>query len=140
MGPRSRGPPLWKRPGSTPSGPRPKPRRRLVELGERAALAPIDSPQAISRFLSGVRPARLFIVETEIWPHWLMAARAAQLPVAFVSARLSERSVRGYQRLGSPLMSLIDGVAAVLCQSTEDAARWRAIGARVDRIAITGNL
>ena len=115
-------------------------RARLLSLGERAALAPIDSPQAVRRFLAGVRPKRLFVVETEIWPHWLLAARSEALPVAFVSARLSERSVRGYRRLGAPLRGLLAAAAAVLCQSEDDARRWIALGARAERVAVTGNL
>src|SRR5262249_47567626 len=85
-------------------------------------------------------PARLFVVETEIWPHWLLAARAGGTPFAFVSARLSERSVRGYRRLGAPLRALLAAAAAGLCQSEDDGRRWLALGARPDRVAVTGNL
>jgi 3-deoxy-D-manno-octulosonic-acid transferase len=105
-----------------------------------AALAPIDSPQAVARFLAGARPARLFVIETEIWPHWLLGARRAGLPVSFVSARLSQRSVARYQSLGPGLRRLIGGLALVLCQSEADAGRWRAIGAPAERTRVTGNL
>ncbi len=115
-------------------------RERLLALEWPVSLAPIDAPQAVGRFFAAVRPRRLFVVETELWPHWLLHARAARVPVAFVSARLSERSVRGYGRLGEGLRELAGGLEAVLCQSDEDAARWQRIGAPAARIRVVGNL
>ena len=115
-------------------------RQRLAALGEPASLAPIDSPQAIRRFVSGVKPERLLLLETELWPHWLLRAETDGLPVAVVSARMSDRSVKRYRRLGSGLRRLVGGLAAVLCQSDEDVHRWLAIGARPERTLAVGNL
>ena len=118
----------------------------LVAPGEgaipalRAAFAPIDSPQAVRRFFAGVRPARLFILETELWPHWLLQARAAGVPVAVMSARLSPRSLVRYKRLGRALHDLVHGFEAVLCQTAEDLGRWVALGARPERSDVMGNL
>jgi len=115
-------------------------RARLRQLDPNSTLAPIDSPQAIARFLAGVRPERMFLLETELWFHWLMATRAAGVPVAVVSARLSSRSVPNYRRFGAPLKGLIGGLAAVLCQSELDAERWLALGAPPARTVVVGNL
>jgi 3-deoxy-D-manno-octulosonic-acid transferase len=115
-------------------------RGRLAALGAPVSLAPLDAPGPVARFFETVAPRRLLIVETEVWPHWLEAARARAVPVAFVSARLSERSLAGYRRLGTPLRDLCAGLAAVLCQSEGDAERWRALGAPADRVRVTGNL
>jgi len=115
-------------------------RMRLATFGDSVSLAPIDAPQAVGRFLAGVRPRRMLLVETELWPHWLLRARASQIPVAVVSARLSERSVARYGRLGPELRRLVSGLAAVLCQTPEDLGRWRALGAPPERTAVTGNL
>jgi 3-deoxy-D-manno-octulosonic-acid transferase len=115
-------------------------RDRLVRLPASVSLAPIDAPQAVRRFFDGVRPERVFLLETELWPHWLIGARRRRLPVAVVSARLSARSVSRYRRLGARFRHLIGDLAAVLCQSDEDVSRWRAIGARADRTAVVGNL
>jgi 3-deoxy-D-manno-octulosonic-acid transferase len=115
-------------------------RARLAETGHLVSLAPIDAPQAVSRFLAGVRPERLFIVETELWPHWLLAARRQRIPVAIVSARLSARSVGRYARLGAGLHGLVAGLEGVLCQSETDRGRWLALGARPERTVVAGNL
>ena len=115
-------------------------RERLRAAGRDAVLAPLDTPQAVRRFHHDVRPARLFLIETELWPHWLLEARRAKLPVAVVSARLSERSVHRYQRLGGELRALIAGLAAVLCQGDDDLQRWLALGALAERTCVVGNL
>lgn len=115
-------------------------RARLRALDPTATLAPMDAPQMVARFFDGVRPARLFLIETELWPHWLLRARADGVPVAVVSARLSPRSTGRYRRFGRPLRDLLGGVAGVLCQSEADAERWRAIGAAPARTVVVGNL
>lgn len=113
---------------------------RLGALGQPAAIAPLDSPQAAARFFSGVTPRRCFLLETELWPHWLMQARASRVPVAVVSARLSSTSVTRYRRLGAGFRGLVSGLEAVLCQSETDLERWRSLGARAEVSTITGNL
>ena len=115
-------------------------RDRLAAIEANVSLAPIDSPQGVRRFFQGVQPHRLFLIETELWPHWLLRARAEHVPVAVLSARLSARSVQRYLGLGSELRGLVRGLDAVLCQTELDAERWRAIGADPARVAVIGNL
>jgi 3-deoxy-D-manno-octulosonic-acid transferase len=62
------------------------------------------------------------------------------VPVAIVSARLSERSLSHYRTLGSGLRELVHGLAGVLCQSDADARRWVALGAEPTRVEVVGNL
>jgi 3-deoxy-D-manno-octulosonic-acid transferase len=114
-------------------------RARLASEGPSVSLAPIDSPQAVARFFDGVAPRRVFIVETELWPHWLIEARDRDVPVAILSARLSGRSVVSYRRLGAGLGRLIGGLSGVLAQTPDDAARWRALGAPASRTEVVGN-
>jgi len=113
---------------------------RLGALRQPAAVAPLDSPQAAARFFTGVTPRRCFLLETELWPHWLLQARASRVRVAVVSARLSSTSVARYRLLGAGFRGLVSGLAAVLCQTETDLERWRSLGARVEVSAVTGNL
>jgi 3-deoxy-D-manno-octulosonic-acid transferase len=115
-------------------------RARLQPLAGSASLAPFDAPGPVARLLSVLRPRRLMIVETEIWPHWLLGARERGIPVAFVSARLSARSLARYRWLGEPLRRLIGGLAGVACQTEADATRWLELGAPPGRCVVTGNL
>jgi 3-deoxy-D-manno-octulosonic-acid transferase len=115
-------------------------RARLAGLGHRHSLAPLDAPQTVARFLASVRPRRLFLIETELWPHWLLCARRTGIPVAVVSARISTRSVGRYARLGAGFRGLVAGLGGVLCQSHADEARWLSLGAPAARTTVVGNL
>ncbi len=115
-------------------------RARLAATGRAVALAPLDAPQVVSRFFERTRPRRIVLVETELWPHWLLHADAAGVPVVVVSGRLSARSVQRYRGLGGGFSRLMRGLAGVVCQSDRDAERWRSIGARGERVAVGGNL
>jgi 3-deoxy-D-manno-octulosonic-acid transferase len=115
-------------------------RERLAALGDPASLAPLDAPGPVARFLGRVRPRRLILLETELWPHWLLAARRAAVPVAVLSARLSPRSLARYRWLGPEWAELVAGLAAVLCQSEGDRDRFLALGARPERARVVGNL
>jgi 3-deoxy-D-manno-octulosonic-acid transferase len=115
-------------------------RQRLAALSPPTSLAPVDAPQAVDAFFARAQPRLVLLVETELWPHWLLRAERGRVPVTVVSARLSAGSVKGYGRLGAPMRRLVSGLAAVLCQSAEDAERWIAIGAVPGRVAVTGNL
>jgi 3-deoxy-D-manno-octulosonic-acid transferase len=99
---------------------------------------PYDLPFAVARFLRHYRPRVGVLMETELWPNLIHASRSAGVPVLLVNARLSERSARGYGRLGGLTHSTLQRLAAVGAQSEADAARLRALGAA--QVTVTGNL
>jgi 3-deoxy-D-manno-octulosonic-acid transferase len=101
---------------------------------------PLDLPGSVQRFLERVRPCLAIVLETEIWPNLLQGCATAQVPVAFVSARLSERSARRYRRLGGALRARLAGVAQVAAQTAADARRFGDLGVPASRIQVTGNL
>ncbi len=82
----------------------------------------------------------MLIVETELWPNLLREAEGYRAKIVLVNARLSDRSFRGYRlfrRLMRPLLERIDLVSA---RSETDAERFRLLGARPERVVVTGNL
>jgi 3-deoxy-D-manno-octulosonic-acid transferase len=113
---------------------------RLRTLGEAASLAPLDAPQPVARFLGRVQPHRLFLIETELWPNWLIGARRLGIPALVLSARLSQRSVARYRWLGREWVELVRGLEAVLCQTEQDRERWLELGSRPERTEVVGNL
>ena len=108
--------------------------------GERViqAYLPYDYPGAVARFFRHFRPDFGVLMETEIWPNLLRAARQAGVPVMLANARLSARSARGYGRfrgLVGPAFAALSGVAA---QTAGDAERLAGLGAKV--VEVCGNL
>ena len=64
---------------------------------------PYDLPGAVGRFLDHYRPSAALIMETELWPNLLFGCRDRSIPSYILNARLSARSLRGYQVL-APLV------------------------------------
>ncbi|HWT53303.1 MAG TPA: lipid IV(A) 3-deoxy-D-manno-octulosonic acid transferase [Rhodocyclaceae bacterium] len=110
---------------------------KILEDCERRYL-PYDTPWAAQRFLRRYRPQFGLIMETELWPNLIHACAGHAIPLLLVNARLSERSARGYARLGSLTRTALRELRGVIAQSEADAARLRALGAA--DVQICGNL
>jgi 3-deoxy-D-manno-octulosonic-acid transferase len=111
-------------------------------LGERVAhcYAPYDFRDAVDRFFDRVRPRLLVLMETELWPNMLEAARSRGTPVLLVNARLSERSARGYARVGALTARMLDSLKFVACQYPDHVQRFVNLGADAERVAALGSV
>lgn len=106
----------------------------------RYAYSPWDSPGSVRRFLNRVRPRVLVIMETEIWPNMIAQTHKRGVPIALVNARLSERSARGYRKVGALVRPLLENFAWIAAQAPEDAHRFLALGAPSERVVVTGTV
>jgi 3-deoxy-D-manno-octulosonic-acid transferase len=101
---------------------------------------PLDYWPIMRRAFSVIRPARILLVEAEVWPNLASEAHTRQIPLVLVNARLSPRSERRYRRFRffvAPIFRLLD---LVCVPEREDIERWTALGVRRDRIQVTGNI
>jgi 3-deoxy-D-manno-octulosonic-acid transferase len=99
---------------------------------------PYDLPFAVRRFLRETRPALGVLMETEVWPNLLHAARAQGLPVVLANARLSPRSLRRAMHYPALVRGAAAGLRAVGAQSAADAERLRRL--YDGPVEVTGNL
>lgn len=100
---------------------------------------PFDLVPIPERVLDALRPDMLVLVEGELWPNLLAAARRRDIPVAVVNARFSDRAYRR-ARLVRPLYRwVLQSVRLVCAQSEQDAERYRALGAEPSRVHVMGN-
>jgi 3-deoxy-D-manno-octulosonic-acid transferase len=102
------------------------------------AYLPYDLPGACERFLDRFQPSLGLLMETEIWPNLIAAAKRRHLPLLLVNARLSARSQRGYRRLRALIEPALSSLIAVAAQSAADAARLQSLAAHP--VAVVGNL
>jgi len=101
---------------------------------------PLDYWPIMRRAFSVIRPARIVLVEAEIWPNLAAEAHARRIPFALVNARLSPHSERRYRQFRffiAPTFRLLD-LACV--PEKGDADRWAALGVSRDRIHVTGSV
>jgi 3-deoxy-D-manno-octulosonic-acid transferase len=109
---------------------------------------PFDWTFCIRQVLRAIKPALVLVLETEIWPNFLRESRRRNVPVVFLSGRISDRSVARYQKylrafgffLRPFLASALTNASAFLMQTETDARRIRALGAPADRVSVSGNL
>ena len=123
---------------ATPTG-----RARGVALFEGSVeirYLPYDLPGAMRRFLRRIRPQKLIIMETELWPNLFHECARQGVPIVVASARLSDKSVARYRRCGKLFRELFARDVVVGAQSVADAARFTAIGADPRRIQVVGNV
>jgi 3-deoxy-D-manno-octulosonic-acid transferase len=122
--------------------------RERMPFADAVIYFPLDWAFCVRRALEAVRPALVLVLETEIWPNFLREAGRRQIPVLFVSGRISDRSFARYQRylgvfgffLRPFLRSALSNASAFFMQSEKDAERVRALGAPEDRVRVSGNL
>ncbi len=101
---------------------------------------PLDFSGAVNRALEQLRPELVVLVELELWPNFLLAARRRRVPVVVINGRISARSYRGYRRWRSWLRPLFASLTHVAAQTPEYAERFRELGVAADRVTVTGNI
>ncbi|MDZ4296836.1 MAG: lipid IV(A) 3-deoxy-D-manno-octulosonic acid transferase [Moraxellaceae bacterium] len=102
--------------------------------------APYDFPHAISRFLDEWNPEALIIMETELWPNTLAAAKSRAIPVLLTNARLSEKSAKGYAKAGGLTRSLMQSLSMVAAQDQATADRFLSLGLPPEKVSVTGSV
>lgn len=101
---------------------------------------PYDFPFAIKRFLSTYRPMMAIIMETELWPNVLHVCQTQHVPVCLLNARMSQKSMRGYQRIASLMRKMLSELTMIAANSEADATRFIELGATKNQIVVTGNI
>lgn len=111
-------------------------------LGESVAhvYLPYDLPDVVERFLSEFKPKIAVILETEIWPNLYHACFDKKIPLYLVNACLSEKSVRGYQKISSLAISTLNAVTKIATQTDHDKLNFIKIGANANSIENLGNI
>jgi 3-deoxy-D-manno-octulosonic-acid transferase len=115
--------------------------QRLSGIAEHR-YAPLDFSWAVTGMIQRVRPTLYIFVETELWPNLLWSLRDSGVPSILVNGRLSSRSFR---RQDLPLIrsfyrSVVQTLTLCLMQSERDKQRIVALGAKSDRVHVTGNI
>ncbi len=94
--------------------------------------APVDGPQAVAAFLDHWRPSLGVMVESELWPNLLLAAKARGVKLALVSARITQKAADGWARFPGAARRVLAAFDRILPQDDASAGRLEALGARID--------
>lgn len=99
---------------------------------------PYDLPFAVRRFLRETRPGIGVVLETEVWPNLLFAARDANVPMLLVNARLSVKSLAKARRWPALVRAAVACFARIAAQTAADRDRIAQLYA--GPIDVIGNL
>lgn len=99
---------------------------------------PYDVPFAVDNFLKHFQPKIGLLMETELWFNLIAACKQREIPLLLLNARLSEKSAKGYAKLGKLAAEGLQNLDAIAAQTSEDATRLQTLGAQ--HVSITGNL
>ena len=101
---------------------------------------PFDVWFAVIRVVSQISPDMVCLVETDLWPGFLSVMHKRKIPVVLVNARLSQKSLKGYRRMGALAHLFFPNLSCVMTQSLQDASGFEQLGVKKSRIQVTGNI
>ncbi|HIG78815.1 MAG TPA: 3-deoxy-D-manno-octulosonic acid transferase [Cycloclasticus sp.] len=101
---------------------------------------PYDTPGAMRRFYRAFKPKIAIILETEIWPNMFYQAKRGGVPSIVVNARMSEKSAKGYARLGSLMKDTLADITHICAQTQPSADRFIALGLAENKVSVPGNI
>jgi 3-deoxy-D-manno-octulosonic-acid transferase len=85
--------------------------------------APIDTPQAAKAFIDHWQPALAVFIESDIWPNLLAGLAARDVRYALLSARITEKTWRGWQTWSGTMRKVLAGYSLVTAQDRDSDKR-----------------
>ena len=114
--------------------------RRLFSDRVFHSYLPYDSSLLLLRFITKMQPKLLIVMETEIWPNLLSRASDQGIKILLANARLSEKSAKNYSKFRGPVKKLLNQIDRIGAQSNSDSERLIKLGAKPERVKVTGSL
>lgn len=96
---------------------------------------PYDFPGSVRRFLLHYKPGAAVMIEREIWPNIIAAAKKLEVPLILASARFSDHALRQSLRAGRVMREAYENLHAVYAQTLLDAQRLEQAGASAARVS-----
>ena len=113
---------------------------KRLGLGDPVVYSPVDLPGSVAAAFEAFHPRLVLLLESEIWPNWIKAAKNYGAAVGILNGRISARSAARYglfRAVCGPWMRKIDFVCA---REKADAERFATAGIPEGRISVSGNL
>lgn len=110
--------------------------------GERVhvAIAPLDFPFAVKRFLRHWRPVCAITLENEVYPIRIHELTRRNAPIIHVNARMSAKSHAAWARRPGLAKAVFGSVRLCFAQDTASVDRFADLGVAQERIEMLGNL
>lgn len=114
--------------------------KKLGDIVDVITYFPFDYFFSVQSFLNAVKPNKIIIAETEIWPDFVYLARRKDTPVYIVNGRLSPHSYKGYKKFSFFFKPVLAQYAGIYMQTQGDVERILDVGANPKITKFMGNL
>ena len=111
-----------------------------ADLGLTHLFQPLDHPDMVDGFLRHVQPRMALFLESDFWPNLITRTAATQVPVALVSAQLSDRAFSRWQRQRALASAVFGTVKLALAVDSEQAERFGRLGINPQNVHVGGSL
>ena len=101
---------------------------------------PLDFWPIVRRAFAVIKPAKIVLIEAEVWPNLVAEAHRRRIPIVLANARLSPRSEKRFRRFRSFVAPTFRMLDLVCVQEPADIERWIALGVDSNRIRKTGSI
>jgi 3-deoxy-D-manno-octulosonic-acid transferase len=101
---------------------------------------PLDFPLWMNPVFDRLQPAKLVLIEAELWPTLLRQCKRYSVPVIQVNGRVSEKSVRSYRKFPAVLLWMTESIGQFSMRSQTDADRFLQLGVANKKVLVTGNI
>ena len=111
-----------------------------ADLGLTHLFQPLDHPDMVDGFLRHVRPRGALFLESDFWPNLITRTAVANVPVALVSAQLSDRAFARWTRQRRLASAVFGAVKLALAVDSEQADRFGRLGMNPLNVHVGGSL
>ena len=112
--------------------------RALLQPGDVQVWQPWDTHGVVERFFEHFKPRLGLLMETEVWPCTVAAAKVRRIPMVLINGRLSEKSLQQALTMSPLAYPAYAGLTAIYAQTAADAKRYRQLV--VEAKGVFGNL
>ena len=114
--------------------------RRLFGDISTVFYCPLDFTWSVKRALRRIKPDALILVELELWPNLVKAARKRGVKIAIVNGRISDASFTTYNYVRRFLASTFQRVDLIIAQDELAAGYFRALSPTPERVVVSGSI
>jgi len=101
---------------------------------------PIDWSGACNRFLNQIEPKLCILMETELWPNFLNQLSQKNIPVLLANARLSNASLKKYQKHLKLSEEIFSTISLITAQYESDKNNFQRLSVPENKIELVGNI
>ncbi|MBQ9873118.1 MAG: 3-deoxy-D-manno-octulosonic acid transferase [Thermoguttaceae bacterium] len=114
--------------------------RKLFSEKTLVFYCPLDFSWATRRAIRRIGPSALVLVELELWPNLIRAAKKSGAKVVIINGRIGDGSFRPYRRIRKALAPTFRRIDRIVAQDEVAANYFRELTPNPERVVATGSI